>query len=214
MSLNRRRVLGTSKRSTPGSLGLRSVASKPFDLLAEARKFADTLSGLLNATVCNGVRLRAVTRPNGDAMVGYKLTKTNYTPQRAFRLGKSSLFCGLSYRLQPDAEGDYLTVGSSFLGLFGDERMETPLLHFDYERAKADGYPEAHLQVHAASPTWDAVLERCDVTSDRKRSLKHLHLPVGGRRFRPTLEDLIEFTIAERLVEGPPGVGERSTGQP
>jgi hypothetical protein len=156
------------------------VASKRFDLLAEARQFADTLSGLLNATVCGGVRLRAVIRPTGDAMVGYKITKTDYTPQRAFRLGTSGLFCGLSYRLQPDDEGDYLTVGSSFAGLFGDERMVTPLLHFDYERGKADGYPEAHLQVDAASPTWETVLGRCDATSDRKRALKHLHLPVGG----------------------------------
>jgi hypothetical protein len=156
------------------------VASKRFDLLAEARQFADTLSGLLNATVCGGVRLRAVIRPTGDAMVGYKITKTDYTPQRAFRLGTSGLFCGLSYRLQPDDEGDYLTVGSSFAGLFGDERMVTPLLHFDYERGKADGYPEAHLQVDAASPTWETVLGRCDAASDRKRALKHLHLPVGG----------------------------------
>ena len=27
-----------------------------------------------------------------------------------------------------------------------------------------------------------------------------LHLPVGGRRFRPSLEDLIEFCILEDLV--------------
>jgi hypothetical protein len=32
-----------------------------------------------------------------------------------------------------------------------------------------------------------------------------LHLPVGGRRFRPTLEDLIEFLITERLVKGNEG---------
>jgi len=32
-----------------------------------------------------------------------------------------------------------------------------------------------------------------------------LHLPVGGRRFRPTLEDLIEFLITERLVKGKQG---------
>src|SRR5688572_25689981 len=173
MSLKHRHALATSKRSRRGSLGSQSVASKPFDLPAEARKFADALSGLLNATVCNGVRLSAVTRPNGDAMVGYRLTKTNFTPNLAFRLGKSSLFCGLSYRLQPDDESNYLTVGSSFMGLFADERIDKPLLHFDYERGKADGYPEAHLQVDAGSPTWDAVLASCDATSDRKRSLKH-----------------------------------------
>lgn len=34
---------------------------------------------------------------------------------------------------------------------------------------------------------------------DRKPS--KLHLPVGGRRFRPCLEDIIEFCIVEGIVE-------------
>lgn len=32
-----------------------------------------------------------------------------------------------------------------------------------------------------------------------------LHLPVDGRRFRPTLEDLIELLIVEQLVDARPG---------
>jgi len=120
------------------------VPSKPFDLLTAAREFAETLSQLLNATVCNGVRLSAVTTPKGDALVGYRLTKTNLTPNKAFRLQRSCIFLGLSYRLRPDDEGQYLAVGSSFMGLFVDELMEETLLHFDYERDKGDGYPEAH----------------------------------------------------------------------
>jgi hypothetical protein len=30
--------------------------------------------------------------------------------------------------------------------------------------------------------------------------VEHLHLPVGGRRFRPSLEDVIEFLIVERIA--------------
>jgi hypothetical protein len=33
------------------------------------------------------------------------------------------------------------------------------------------------------------------------RELSRLHLPVGGRRFRPTLEDVIEFLVIEKLAE-------------
>ena len=33
------------------------------------------------------------------------------------------------------------------------------------------------------------------------RQSSRLHLPVGGRRFRPCLEDIIEFCIVERLVK-------------
>lgn len=31
--------------------------------------------------------------------------------------------------------------------------------------------------------------------------MQRLHFPVGGRRFRPILEDVIEFLIAEKLAE-------------
>jgi hypothetical protein len=31
--------------------------------------------------------------------------------------------------------------------------------------------------------------------------LERLHLPVGDRRFRPTLEDLVEFLIMEKLAD-------------
>jgi hypothetical protein len=183
------------------------VASRPFDVQAKARDFADTLSGVLNGTVCRGVRLSPVLAPGGGTVwVGYNITKTELTGS-AFPLGipKSSIFCGLSYRLQPDDEDRFLMVASSFMGLFLDAEMETPLLHFDYERDKGDGYPEAHLQVHAGSAAWDQAIAACPVESDRKRDLAHLHLPVGGRRLRPTLEDLIEFVIAERLVRAKSG---------
>jgi hypothetical protein len=181
------------------------VVSRPFDLGAAAREFADTLSRLLNSTVCNGVRLSPILTSKEDALVGYRLTKKNLTPLKAFQLQGSCIFLNLSYHLKPDDEGQYLAVASSFMGLFVDESMSEPLLHFYYERDKGDGYPEAHLQVVAESLAWQRVFETCDSSADRKRSLENLHLPVGGRRLRPTLEDLIEFVIAERLVKGKGG---------
>ncbi|GAA0258700.1 hypothetical protein [Cryptosporangium japonicum] len=39
----------------------------------------------------------------------------------------------------------------------------------------------------------------------RKRDLPKLHFPVGGRRFRPTVEDVIEFLVVEKLVEASDG---------
>jgi hypothetical protein len=41
-----------------------------------------------------------------------------------------------------------------------------------------------------------------------KRSLDRLHFPVGGRRFRPILEDVIEFLMAERLAKAREGWAE------
>jgi hypothetical protein len=65
------------------------------------------------------------------------------------------------------------------------------------ERDKADGYPDAHLQIDATSELFSTLNDpRCDTG----RSLAQLHFPVGGKRFRPCLEDIIEFLIVERLV--------------
>lgn len=106
----------------------------------------------------------------------------------------------LSFRFCYDPEGEYFTVLSSFVAIYGDELGETCLCHFDYERNKADGYPEAHIQVYGRSPVLEAwggpLLER---------GLHRLHFPAGHRRFRWCLEDVIEFVIAERMVEAKPG---------
>ena len=72
------------------------------------------------------------------------------------------------------------------------------LLHYDYERDKPDDYPDAHLQICATSDAWKQVGVRTDGSD---RLLERMHLPVGGRRFRPTLEDIVEFLITEKLAQ-------------
>ena len=58
------------------------------------------------------------------------------------------------------------------------------------------GYGEAHLQIRGEC---SSLAELAGVSSVDRRFSK-LHLPVGGRRFRPCLEDIIEFCIVEGLV--------------
>lgn len=103
----------------------------------------------------------------------------------------------LSYRLCLDPEGEYLTVVSSYVGLYANDQARSLLCHVDYERNKPHGYPEAHLQVEAESAAL-AAWRLTDGTTDRV--LRDLHFPVGGRRYRPALEDVIEFLIAEKLA--------------
>lgn len=69
-------------------------------------------------------------------------------------------------------------VESSFMGLFQDAALARPILHYDYERDKGDGYPEAHLQVCASSGAWD---DLCAATRGDDRPFERLHLPVGGQ---------------------------------
>jgi hypothetical protein len=62
------------------------------------------------------------------------------------------------------------------------------MFRYEYERDKADGYPESHLHV------------RSDWKIGGYASSK-LHLPLGDRRFRPCLEDLVEFFIVEGATQ-------------
>jgi hypothetical protein len=104
----------------------------------------------------------------------------------------------VSFQLRLDAEREHLMVQQSFFGVFGSPDAKHGLFHYDYERDKADGYPDAHLQVYGESALFSTLN---DPRTDPGRSLAQLHFPVGGKRFRPCLEDVIEFLIVERLVE-------------
>lgn len=44
---------------------------------------------------------------------------------------------------------------------------------------------------------------------ENKANLQRLHLPVGGKRFRPCVEDIIEFLITDLSVDGKPGWEDR-----
>ncbi|PWI09926.1 hypothetical protein DIZ27_14600 [Streptomyces sp. NWU339] len=167
-------------------------------------RFAKEIQALLNGTIAEHVQIKAVALSKGDDRLftlGHLLNKGTMTAQR-FRLKprapKAELWMDVSYQLRLDAEREHLMVQQSFFGVFGSQDAKQGLFHYDYEREKADGYPDAHLQVYGNS---DLFLALNDPRADSGRSLAQLHFPVGGKRFRPCLEDVIEFLIVERLVE-------------
>ncbi|WP_209440803.1 hypothetical protein [Amycolatopsis thermoflava] len=135
------------------------------------------------------------------AVVGYKISKRDQDLRCGLPLSSSGkrpkFYLGLSFRLEPDDARKYMAVTASVMLLSLDEQLEQVLFHYDYERNKIDGYPEAHLQVCASSEAWERAGTRLD---GRNRLLERLHLPVGPRRFRPSVEDIIEFLVAEQLV--------------
>lgn len=103
-----------------------------------------------------------------------------------------------SYELDP--EGVYLTMTSSTMSLYTSAKMEDDqlIVGIDYARSSPNQYPGAHLHVAGSRDDLDAVY----LGDERKtRKLRDLHLPVGGKRFRPTLEDLVEFMVTEEMVQ-------------
>jgi hypothetical protein len=175
-----------------------------FDLRGQADKFADELTELFNRTVTRGIRIVAVTDKDArQARIGYGISPSDLSAigMIPLTLGRKPprLYLGLLYKMAPDEPGRYPMIVSSVMFLSPDSDGTGELLHYDYERDKADDYPEAHLQVCATSEEWQRAMQNY---GPKGRPQKKLHLPVGGRRFRPCVEDLIEFLVREQLADG------------
>lgn len=112
-----------------------------------------------------------------------------------------------AYTLAADPEETYLTVVKSQYGLYVEDGLEGMVVHWDYEREPNHDYPAAHVQVNGECPHFDELTGRSRNAGREcpQRPLRDLHFPVGGRRFRPTLEDVVEFLIAEGIVDCRPG---------
>lgn len=175
------------------------------ELQQRARLFAEELNTLLNGTVVHGPRLTTVTSRTGDrAWIGFGITPTELVPVRGMPLTisdappKSHLHV---YHVMTLDEAGYLTTARSDAGLYVDPDLTRCLCRYDYERDKAD-YSEAHLHVYGET---NAIEAAALSDPDAAKRLGDLHFPVSGRRFRPALEDLIDFTVTEGFAKAKPG---------
>jgi hypothetical protein len=175
------------------------------DLLRQAKIFAGDLSDVLNRTVTQGVKLSAVLNEVGTRCIVAKgVTPRRLTPQVIpLSTGrKPRLFLRVAHTFHLDHdEGLFLTAAKTDYTAFLDEEGEQMVFHYDYDRSPANEYPKAHFQLSGQSPAFDELCNRSGVTKE----LQHFHFPVGGARFRPTLEDVIEFLVVEGLVESHEG---------
>lgn len=86
-----------------------------------------------------------------------------------------------------------------------------PLIRFEYVRRSKEP-PGAHIQVHAHRDEMAYLLRLADAGRPRqgfKRRklprLSEIHLPVGGHRMRPALEDVLLFLQREFAITTAPG---------
>lgn len=183
----------------------------PPGLEAQARNFAAHQSTLLNRTIVDGIRLSAVVATQRDVRptvaVARGITKTDLIPKvipLTLRRRKAGLFLRAAYVLELDPEEEHLAVTKSEYSLYSDDSATSLLAHWDYEREPTHPYPPAHFQVEGESDVFAQMVTHARESLGRacpERPLRDLHFPVGGRRFRPTLEDVIEFLILEELVD-------------
>jgi hypothetical protein len=165
-----------------------------------ARRFTEDLHDLLNRTVTTGVRLSIARRPPDHCLAGVGIRGRQPTPRIVpLKPGPkaANAYLQVAYRLQMDDEGQHLAVTKSGVHVFADPAGRETWLHYDYVREPKDEYPNPHVQVVGESPALATIGTKVGRT---KLQLGDVHIPVGGRRFRPTLEDVIEMLVAEQLV--------------
>ena len=103
----------------------------------------------------------------------------------------------MQHVLHFDHEGLYLTDGRSAFGLYGSGGTGELIARWDYNRNRTK-HPVAHIHVGGQAPILEALAVRGVST---RPELERHHFPVGGKRFRPCLEDVIEYAIREGLAE-------------
>lgn len=99
----------------------------------------------------------------------------------------------ISVSCRLDAEGRYLAVEESRFKLYAI-LDRTPILRFDYVRDMRTK-PHSHIQVHGHRGALSHLLSRAGHPTPHDMS--SLHIPTGGSRFRPCLEDVVQFLITE-----------------
>lgn len=177
------------------------------ELRDKAEEFADTLNRIIEASIDTNIRFRtdvdvnagrANLQPEGhpeSRSNGFPLIRQNDNPKAP------SLLLATKYALEMDREAKYLQVASSTIGLWvdttGGRKNPRPLIRVEYDRRKTEyGRSTAHVHIHAHSPELSWVYGSSGQSAP---DLHRLHFPVGGRRFRPTLEDFLMFLDREKL---------------
>lgn len=175
------------------------------DLERQAKQFAGEIADLLNGTVTDGIRLDCGFYSHGSqrqAIVTYKLDRVNRRgepiPLKISR-APARLSLRVFHALRMDDEGHRLANTKSTHGLYVQHKSA---FAYHYERDPNNDYPVAHLHIDGKAKRLQRVLDAAGRAKDRPTDL---HLPVGGPRYRPSLEDLIEFCIVERLVKARAG---------
>lgn len=181
----------------------------PGELRAKAEWFADKLTRVTQGVVgpdCVAFEARAIERPNQTTFVvsqpsGFIQLMVNNKPLLAVQ---ASYFCRISGL-------GHMKVEKSTIVVFPfDGARAKPLVRYDFIDAPNAKIPAAHVQFHATHPELDRAMENAGRATRGGRKLQkkfskagaapdasNLHFPVGGRRFRPELEDVLEMLVHE-----------------
>jgi hypothetical protein len=192
------------------------VSSAGASLEEQARAFAEDLTATVRALVpdCDGFDASLLNdRPGRRERFWVRQDPASGIPLSVG--GDSILTLKVDYHCCLDGVERWLAVDEALVKVYAGPRAERePLLRYHYRREGADDVAAAHLHVHAHRDAFSHVLGKAGAKTKRGKrrsqsdgipAIADLHFPLGGHRFRPCLEDVLEFLVIEFGVDHPEG---------
>ena len=174
-------------------------------LQAKSEDFASRLTNLTQGCVADAPEFDVVVANNAhERHIGplpFKLDAPRFSPiplVRSCDQGRERLMLKIECRVSFDTESEYLAVQHSTYGLWVrpvPRRKLRPVFRVEYDRDAYNKSP-AHVHVHAESLAFGWIYGTAGLPPPR---LFEIHFPVGTRRFRPTVEEFLEFLHREKL---------------
>jgi hypothetical protein len=173
------------------------MSQSPGDLEQQAGEFGREMAELLLATLPGLPDPPAEILRRGDRFV---IGPPEQTPLPLYAGGQQLATMKVSLACQMDSAGRYPAVEESSFNLLA-ALDRTPILRIHYYR-QPRGKPSAHLHVHGHRGALSHLLSQAGC--EHPHDMSSLHIPVGGSRFRPCLEDFIQFLISECRFDAHP----------
>jgi hypothetical protein len=178
------------------------MTSPDDELIAQTKEFAERLHRVLNASFHDappmaveivGRRCRIVPEDQTDRKGGVPLRVRGEPPD-----GKPFAWLRLTYLLCMDKAETWMAVDQSKIWLTS-ALDDAPIIRFEYQR-NAYRAPGSHIQVHGHRGALSHLLTKAG--HERPHEMSALHIPTGGARFRPGVEDVVQFLIQDCRFEG------------
>ena len=181
-------------------------------LADQAEEFARQISEILSAFTGTDCPFDAVT-VDGQAVIRQRVSPGDPEGIGLNSNGQTLLSMVVRYECTWDSDKQYLSVETSAIKVYPLRRVnKEPLFRYEYIRTPDGTIPSAHLQVHAHRDSFTHLLgwagqhsararQRSAAPMDQTPSLSKFHFPLGGPRFRPSIEDVLDVLQEEFGLE-------------
>lgn len=178
------------------------------ELAPAVETFAQEIQDLLDATLqyssdATEEERRIKVLPRNSRYVVRSGTSDKLAGVPLYSNGKRVATLEVEFHCDYDSSMTFVAVRKSKVQL-SSLKKEDPLFRLDYQHG-CDSVPDAHWNIHAERGALSALLDRTNPKHSGK--LSKVHFSVGGSRYRPCLEDVLDMLLREFRIDQLPNAG-------